>query len=78
MLTSGNALMGFVALSQVLKDGKINGSAWVVPAKLYTSIRQDTVILDKGKGKPAAEALMKYLKTDKAKAIIRSFGYELP
>lgn len=77
-ISTGNALLGFVALSQVLKDGKIEGSAWVVPAKLYTPIRQDAVILEKGKGKPAAEALMKYLKTGKAKAIITSFGYELP
>jgi molybdate transport system substrate-binding protein len=77
-ISSGNALLGFVALSQVLKDGKIEGSSWVIPAKLYTSIRQDAVVLDKGKGKPAAEALMKYLKSDKAKAVITSFGYELP
>lgn len=77
-ISSGNALLGFIALSQVLKDGKIEGSAWVIPSKLYTPIRQDAVILDKGKGKPAAEALMKYLKTDKTKAIITSFGYELP
>jgi molybdate transport system substrate-binding protein len=76
-ISSGNALLGFVALSQVLKDGKIEGSAWVVPAKLYAPIRQDGVILDKGKGKPAAEALLKYLKSDKAKAVITSFGYEL-
>lgn len=77
-IQSGNALLGFVALSQVLKDGKIEGSSWVIPAKLYTPIRQDAVILEKGKGKPAAEALMKYLKSDKAKAVITSFGYELP
>ena len=77
-INSGNALLGFVALSQVLKDGKIDGSSWVVPAKLYTPIRQDAVMLEKGKGKPAAEALIKYLKTDKAKAVITSFGYELP
>lgn len=76
-VSSGNALLGFVALSQVLKDGKIEGSAWVVPAKLYSPIRQDAVILEKGKGKPAAEALMKFLKADKAKAIIQSYGYEL-
>lgn len=76
-VSSGNALLGFVALSQVLKDGKIAGSAWVVPARLYTPIRQDVVILDKGKGKPAPEALLKYLMADKAKAIIQSFGYEL-
>lgn len=76
-ISTGNSLLGFVALSQVLKDGKIEGSAWLVPAKLYTPIRQDAVILERGKGKPAAEALIKYLKADKAKAIIKSFGYEL-
>jgi molybdate transport system substrate-binding protein len=74
---TGNAELGFVALSQVLKDGKIKGSAWQVPSNLYPPIRQDAVILDKGKGKPAAEALMKYLKGDKAKALIKSFGYGL-
>jgi molybdate transport system substrate-binding protein len=76
-ISSGNALLGFVALSQVLKDGKIDGSAWIVPANLYSPIRQDVVILEKGKGKPAAEALAKYLKGDKAKAVIKSFGYGL-
>jgi molybdate transport system substrate-binding protein len=76
-ISSGNAELGFVALSQVLKDGKIEGSAWIVPAKYYTQIKQDAVILDKGRGKPAAEALMKYLKGDKAKAVIKSYGYDL-
>jgi len=75
-VSTGNALLGFVALSQVLVDGKIAGSSWVVPANLYTPILQDAVILDKGKGKPAAEAFMKYLKTDKARAVIKSYGYE--
>jgi molybdate transport system substrate-binding protein len=77
-ISSGNALVGFVALSQVLKDRKIEGSAWIVPGTLYQPLRQDLVILEKGKGKPAAEALMKFLKGDKAKAVIKSFGYELP
>jgi molybdate transport system substrate-binding protein len=77
-ISTGNALLGFVALSQVLKDGKIEGSAWIVPAQLYAQIRQDAVILEKGRGKPAAEALMRYLKSDKARAVIQSFGYALP
>ena len=76
-ISSGNSELGFVALSQVLKDGKIEGSSWLVPSNLYKSIRQDAVILEKGKGRPAADALMNYLKGDKAKAIIKSFGYEL-
>ena len=76
-VNSGNALLGFVALSQVLKDGKIDGSAWLVPAHLYAPIRQDVVVLEKGRGKPAAQALANYLKGDKAKAVIKSFGYGL-
>lgn len=77
-IATGNAELGFVALSQVVKDGKIaSGSAWVVPANLYEPIRQDAVILAKGKGKPGAVALAAYLKGDKARAIIKSYGYEL-
>lgn len=74
---SGNAELGFVALSQVIKDGKIgSGSGWIVPASMYATIRQDAVVTAAGKGKPAAEALMKYLKSDKAKAVIKPYGYE--
>ena len=77
-VASGNAELGFVALSQVLQDGRIGGgSAWVVPQGDYSPIRQDAVLLTRGKGRPAAEALMKYLKGDKAKATIRGFGYDL-
>jgi molybdate transport system substrate-binding protein len=78
-IVTGNAELGFIALSQVIKDGKIGaGSAWTVPANLYEPIRQDAVQLAKGKDKPAAAALLAYLKGDKAKAIIKTFGYELP
>lgn len=75
---TGNADLGFVALSQVMKDGKVSeGSAWVVPAEMHQPIRQDVILLATGRGNAAAEALLTYLKTDKAKAVIRSFGYEL-
>ncbi len=78
-VTTGNAELGFVALSQVFKDGKVTGgSAWIVPASLYDPIRQDAVVLARGKDKPAAAALAAYLKGDKAKAVIRAFGYEMP
>lgn len=77
-IATGNAELGFVALSQVFKDGKVSsGSAWIVPNQLYTPIRQDAVLLAKGRNKPAAAALLDYLKTDKARAIIKSYGYEL-
>ena len=73
---TGNADLGFVALSQVMRDGKITeGSAWQVPANMHQPIRQDAILLNTGRGNAAAEALLRYLKTDKAKAVIRSFGY---
>lgn len=77
-VVTGNAELGFVALSQVMKDGKIgSGSAWVVPAGMHAPIRQDAVILVSGKGNAAADALMKYLKSAQAAAIIKSYGYGL-
>lgn len=73
---TGNAELGFVALSQVMKDGKlVSGSAWIVPAAMHAPIRQDVVILASGKGNSAAEALMKYLGSAKAKALIKAYGY---
>jgi molybdate transport system substrate-binding protein len=75
---TGNAELGFIALSQVYKDGKLStGSMWMVPGNLYEPILQDAVLLAKGKDKPAPVALMAYLKGDKARAIIKSYGYEL-
>lgn len=73
---SGNAELGFVALSQVFKDGRIGpGSGWIVDPALYPPIRQDAVVLGKGEGKIAARALMDYLRRDKSRAIIGAYGY---
>ena len=76
-VSTGNAELGFVALSQVFKDGKLaSGSAWIVPAELHDPIKQDAVILGKGRDNPAAKALMHYLKGPKAAAIIQAYGYQ--
>ena len=77
-ISTGAAELGFVAYSQVIKNGAIgSGSGWIVPGNLYDPILQDAVLLAKGKDKPAAIALMNYLKGEKALAVIKSFGYEL-
>ncbi|MBX8534402.1 molybdate ABC transporter substrate-binding protein [Pseudomonas cichorii] len=76
--STGNAELGFVALSQIYKDGKLtSGSAWIVPAELHDPIKQDAVILNKGKDNPAAKALVEYLKGPQAANVIKSFGYQL-
>ena len=119
-VASGNAELGFVALSQVMGVGppqaherplggqapkalwgqimgvgppqaherplggqtagfgkSITGSFWRVPAHLHSEIRQGAVLLKPGEKKPAAAALLDYLKTAPAKALIQAYGYGL-
>jgi molybdate transport system substrate-binding protein len=74
---TGNAKLGFVALSQVMVDGKITkGSGWIVPGDMHAPIRQDGVILAKGRDNAAVIDLFAYLKGDQARAVIQAFGYQ--
>lgn len=77
-VSTGNAELGFVALSQVAVPGQApRGSQWVVPERLYRPIRQDAVLLKRGEGQPAAEALMRFLRSAQARQIIQTWGYGL-
>ncbi len=76
-VSTGNAQLGFVALSQISENGKIkSGSAWIVPENMHEQLRQDAVLLNPGKDSAAATALLNFLKSDKAKKIIASHGYQ--
>ena len=73
---TGNADVGFVAMSQVLEGGKLKGgSAWIVPAKYHEPIVQDAVVLKRAANNPAAKAWMALLHSAGAKDLIRSYGY---
>ena len=75
-IASGNAPLGFVALSQVMVDGKLTqGSGWLVPPGWHAPILQDAILLRQGRNNPAAAALLDYLQGQKARAVIRSLGY---
>ena len=75
-IATGNAELGFVALSQVLEGGKLKGgSAWIVPAKYHEPIVQDAVVLKRAANNPAAKAWMALLHSAGAKDLIRSYGY---
>lgn len=75
-VATGNAELGFVALSQVAVPGQpAKGSTWRVPSALYGEIRQDAVLLKPGAQNPAAAALLAYLKTAPARALIEAHGY---
>jgi molybdate transport system substrate-binding protein len=72
---TGNAEVGFVALSQVA--GSPGGSRWLVPQDLYPAIRQDAVLLKKGADNEAARAFMSFLKGPEARRIIEKYGYAI-
>jgi molybdate transport system substrate-binding protein len=75
-VASGNAELGFVARSQLMRPGfEIEGSHWDVPAELYTPIEQQAVLL---KDSEAARAFMSFVRSEEAIRIIRDHGYETP
>jgi molybdate transport system substrate-binding protein len=75
---TGNAEIGFVAMSQVLEGGRLKGgSMWVVPQNLYAPIGQDAVLLKRATNNEAAKALLQLLKSPNIKDLIRSYGYDI-
>lgn len=71
--------LAFIALSQVMRDGKVTtGSWWLVPPTMHNPIRQSAVLLSGAQDIQAAKAFLVFLKSEKARAVMRGFGYELP
>src|SRR5207249_4727300 len=63
-IDTGNAELGFVALSQVVAVP--GGSRWIVDERLYPPIRQDAVITKAGAASAAAHAFIDFLKGPEA------------
>lgn len=74
-IDTGNAELGFVALSQLI--GTSGGSRWMVPQDLYSPIRQDAVLLKSGATDDASKAFLSFLKGPEARAIIEKYGYAM-
>jgi len=73
---SGNAQLGFVALSQVYSKGKITrGSAWMIPETYYPAIVQEAILLNKAEKNQAAIEFLAFLKTPQVKKLIADDGY---
>jgi molybdate transport system substrate-binding protein len=76
LVSTKNAILGFVALSQVLSPrNRQVGSRWDVPASLYSPIRQEAVLLVHGAGNAAAMEFLEYIQGEAARSTIESFGY---
>ncbi|MBN8431629.1 molybdate ABC transporter substrate-binding protein [Microbulbifer salipaludis] len=75
-VASGNADLGFVALSQIMRDGEIvAGSAWVVPQSLHTPVRQDAVILTRAVDNTVLADFWRYMQEAEVATLLASYGY---
>lgn len=74
-VATGNAELGFVALSQVAGAG---GSRWLVPADHHAPLEQQAVLLGPGRDDGAARAFLGFLRSDAARRTIAAAGYALP
>lgn len=76
MVATGNAELGFVALSAVLSLRALNrGSRWDIPQELFAPIRQDAILLKAGAGNEAARAFLDFLRAPRAREVIERYGY---
>ncbi len=78
-VSTGNAQLGFVALSQILSNGQLTrGSVWVIPPEHYQPVKQDAVLLSRSQHNPAAMALLDFLHQEETATILQQYGYDLP
>jgi molybdate transport system substrate-binding protein len=77
-VASGNADIGFIALSQLRQPGQPQGgSYWQVTPGLYPPIRQQAVLLAGAQSGPAPRKLWDYLHSESARDTITAYGYTL-
>jgi molybdate transport system substrate-binding protein len=75
---TGNAEVGFVALSQLAPPGTtVTGSYWRVDPALYPPIRQQAVLLAHAPSGAAARRLWEFLRTEPARETIAACGYTI-
>jgi molybdate transport system substrate-binding protein len=75
-VATDNAELGFVAVSQIAgPNAPKGGSRWEVPQSLYRPLEQDAVLLQRGAANPAARAFLDFLRSQRARELIASYGY---
>ncbi|MGM0476794.1 MAG: molybdate ABC transporter substrate-binding protein [Pseudomonadota bacterium] len=80
-VTTGNAAIGFVALSQVRDWERENGagSRWLPDADRYPPVIQEAIVLSDSDRTDAARELLAWMREDPdARAVIEEDGYGLP
>jgi molybdate transport system substrate-binding protein len=76
-VATGNADIGFVALSQLIQAKIDPAQYWVIPAQHHQPILQQGIILKRSANKKAAERFFDFIKGPAAEQILRESGYLL-
>lgn len=76
LVGTGNADLGFVALSQA-RAHPGESSFVIVPREAHQEIRQDAIILNRGAERAAVAELVRFLQSARARTIIEQSGYEV-
>jgi molybdate transport system substrate-binding protein len=74
LVASGNAELGFVALSQ-LKALRPGDAYWLPGAALHEPIAQQALLLKRARDSAAARAFLAFLRSPQGQVLIESFGY---
>lgn len=73
----GKADIGFVALADVFENGKIaQGYGWIVPDSVVPPVPHEAVLLDKQVLTDAAKGFIEFLKSPRAREILRAHGLD--
>ncbi len=76
-VATGSAQLGFVALSQLHDPAVPPGTCrWEVPADLHPPIAQQAVLLKRAGSNKSAAGFLAFLKSDGARKLIASHGYD--
>ncbi len=76
-IDTGNADLGFVALSQVFREEMFSkGQGIFIPEEFHTPIRQDAALLRSGQDCDACVEFLEFMRSQEARSILHSFGYQ--
>jgi len=73
---TGNADIGFIALSQLRKTQGL-GFSWLVPQEWHDPIQQQGILLKRAKRNKAARKFLNFIKSNRIQKQIESYGYSL-
>ena len=72
---SGNAQVGFVALSLAISPAMSTGDRWLVPAELHPPLEQAAVVIRASNNKSAAAKFLDFVKSAAGREILARYGF---